>query len=387
MRIGKSRTRHVCATACGIITKFFRAGRWPFGNFMRFSRLSIFVTAILASVSAVGALASGLDDSVRGRILLDVENAGQAWYVAPQSLKRYDLGRPEQAFTVMRTLGLGISNANIAGIPVSNQPDNGGDRALREALAGRILLQVESHGEAWYVYPGDLRRYYLGRPEDAFNVMRDLGLGITSNDLSTIAIAQPLPSVSLSNVPFIAQAPLGEWNDERQQEGCEEASVLMAMGWVYNQGYAAKDARNEIIAMAAAQTKEYGTHQDTSAKDTVDRLIKGYFGYTKAEAKYDVTPEDIVGYLREGKLVIAAVNGQTLRNPYFSQPAPARHMIVVFGYDNATDEFITHEPGTRNGANYRYSSDIMRVSLRDYASGRYAPIPEPPRSAVIVVSR
>lgn len=39
---------------------------------------------------------------------------------------------------------------------------------------GRILLQVEGHGEAWYVSPSDGKRYLLGNPADAFRVMRDL---------------------------------------------------------------------------------------------------------------------------------------------------------------------------------------------------------------------
>lgn len=57
---------------------------------------------------------------------------------------------------------------------------------MAESKNGYILLQVESKGEAWYVYPKNKQRYYLGRPEDAFTVMRNLGLGITNADLSQI---------------------------------------------------------------------------------------------------------------------------------------------------------------------------------------------------------
>ncbi|MDD5032253.1 MAG: hypothetical protein PHR36_04415, partial [Patescibacteria group bacterium] len=39
-------------------------------------------------------------------------------------------------------------------------------------LIGYILLQVEAHGEAWYVYPTDGKAYYLGRPADALKVMQ-----------------------------------------------------------------------------------------------------------------------------------------------------------------------------------------------------------------------
>ncbi|MFH1030226.1 MAG: hypothetical protein V1770_03135 [bacterium] len=49
---------------------------------------------------------------------------------------------------------------------------------LAGRLKGKILLQVESKGEAWYVHPDNEKRYLLGKPADAFKVMQDLGLGL-----------------------------------------------------------------------------------------------------------------------------------------------------------------------------------------------------------------
>ena len=60
------------------------------------------------------------------------------------------------------------------------------DLKFAKARAGRILIQVERNGEAWYIFPVNLKRYYLGRPADAFNIMRELGLGITNKDLANI---------------------------------------------------------------------------------------------------------------------------------------------------------------------------------------------------------
>lgn len=61
---------------------------------------------------------------------------------------------------------------------------------LIDRVVGRILLQVEEHGEAWYVYPEDKKHYYLGRPADAFQIMREHGLRIANKDLAQIARAQ-----------------------------------------------------------------------------------------------------------------------------------------------------------------------------------------------------
>lgn len=48
------------------------------------------------------------------------------------------------------------------------------DYKFAAANKGKILLQVESKGQAWYIGATDGKRYFLGTPSDAFRVMRDL---------------------------------------------------------------------------------------------------------------------------------------------------------------------------------------------------------------------
>ncbi len=74
----------------------------------------------------------------------------------------------------------------LIGLTLSLAVTVSGSENLAERLSGKILLQVEQNGEAWYINPTDLRRYYLGRPSDAFNVMRTLGLGVSDDDLYQI---------------------------------------------------------------------------------------------------------------------------------------------------------------------------------------------------------
>jgi hypothetical protein len=118
--------------------------------------------------------------SLTGRILLQVEDKGQAWYVNPNNNQRYYLGRPDDAYRIMKDFGLGASNKDISAFLSSSAPVR---------LAGRILLQVEDKGQAYYVNPLDLQLYYLGRPNDAFNVICSLGLGISNTNLAKIVIA------------------------------------------------------------------------------------------------------------------------------------------------------------------------------------------------------
>lgn len=177
-------------------------------------------------------------EKVRGKILLQVEQNGEAWWVNPTNNQRYYLGRPDDAFTVMRNQGLGISNENISKIPIgieslsgsdqdgdglsdlfedaidsnrenadtdgdgftdyveiSNGFDPKGAHALAvdqqivDSVTGKIVLQVEQNGEAWFVEPSQKKRFFLGRPHDAFTIMRTLGLGISNADLERIQIA------------------------------------------------------------------------------------------------------------------------------------------------------------------------------------------------------
>lgn len=128
---------------------------------------------------------AGLADDLVGRILLDVERNGEAWYVYPEDNKRYFLGRPHDAFAIMRELGLGITEFDFQKIPQTGMEVEG-DQAITRRLSGRIVLQVEKNGEAWYINPVDLKKYYLGRPADAFAIMRELGLGISRKNLALI---------------------------------------------------------------------------------------------------------------------------------------------------------------------------------------------------------
>ncbi len=130
---------------------------------MKYWRYLYLLSLALIWLFPVTSEASALSTKLSGRIVLSVEENGEAWYVNPTDSRRYFLGRPADAFRVMRELGLGINEAQFqeiaqAGMPVAGNVD------LATRLSGRIILQVEKNGEAWYINPVDLRKYYLGRP-------------------------------------------------------------------------------------------------------------------------------------------------------------------------------------------------------------------------------
>lgn len=130
---------------------------------------------------------------VKGYILLQVQSLGEAWYVHPETNKRYYMKDGNIAYQMMRSFGLGITDSDLGKIPVStdtNTLKNATSVCLTNSTAsrlkGKILLQVEQHGEAWYVYPKNCRRIYMKDGTAAYEIMRFLGLGITNADLNQI---------------------------------------------------------------------------------------------------------------------------------------------------------------------------------------------------------
>lgn len=169
--------------------------------------------------------AQGLASELSGRIVLQVQQHGEAWYIYPEDLRRYYLSRPDDAFAIMRFLGLGITDENLAKIPTADQAWSG-DAMIMSHVRGRIVLQVEQHGEAWYVNPLDGKRYYLGRPDDAFNLMTQFGQGMYDVDILSIS-----PSIEIQSVQSV-----GSSTEEYVVVHNAGAFAQSLAGWVVNDG-------------------------------------------------------------------------------------------------------------------------------------------------------
>lgn len=344
-------------------------------------KIYIYLTIILIGVFLFlpnNLEAQTLASRLSGRILLQVEDNGEAWYIYPKNYRRYYLGRPSDAFSVMRNLGLGAKSEIID------------QRIFPSTLGGMILLDVNRHGEAYYINPLTLEKHYLGRPDDAFILMRQLGLGIKNNDLSLITtgsvgeIERGYASSYLENVPFTSQAPYFDWSDTRQQDGCEEASALMAVKWAKGESLTKEEALEEILAASDYLLEKYGEYRDISVSDATRWLYHDYFNYEKVEARYNVVDTDIILELEKGNLVVAPFNGQLLFNPHFTGAGPERHMLVIRGYDREDDSFITNDPGTRYGENYRYRREVLFEAIRDYKTGYHEPISGSPKNIIVI---
>lgn len=189
-------------------------------------------------VSPIVAEAAPAITTLRGKILLQVEDSGKAWYVKTDTGKRVYIKDGQAAYDLMRASGVGIKNIDLQKIPIglesrmsyadsdydglpdkieqaigtdANNPDSDGDSykdgtevingydplgkdklifntTLVNRLKGKIVLQVENHGEAWYINPANGKRYYMADGPSAYQVMKYLSLGISNKDLAKIDI-------------------------------------------------------------------------------------------------------------------------------------------------------------------------------------------------------
>lgn len=191
----------------------------------------------------------------------------------------------------------------------------------------------------------------------------------------------PLRSVFIE-VPFTSQAPFGEWSDKRQQDGCEETAAFMGVFWAQGlrqnmespSRIAKQYAKDEIIAAYEYQVTHFGSGIDTSTFDTQERIIRGYFNFHNTEVVEVVDINQIVRILMSGSIVIVPTNGRLLFNPNFTNGGPDRHNLVIKGYDLTARQFITNDPGTRQGENYRYDEKVLFTAIRDYETGDHEPI-------------
>lgn len=136
------------------------------------------------SVSTPDSDVRSLIDRLEGWIMLAVDRAGEAYYVDPVTKARYYLRDGPTAYEFLRTFGLGITTANLETIPEAGS--GAAVTSTARSLAGRILLQVDSVGEAWYVHPETYERHYMADGDEAYRIMRELSEGTMYDWISDI---------------------------------------------------------------------------------------------------------------------------------------------------------------------------------------------------------
>ncbi len=205
-----------------------------------------------------------------------------------------------------------------------------------------------------------------------------------SPTVSAQSTRSPLPGSAIHHrVPFTAQAPFGQWSNPMFQDGCEEASLVMAARWVQGKGLTSQEAADEIIALSQYEQRVLGSFRDASAADTA-QMMREYFRHNAVRVDDVASVQDLYRELAAGNILMIPMDGRALGNPHFTPPGPERHMLVVVGYDPQTKEFITNDPGTRFGEAYRYAEAVLMDAMLDYPTGDHVPIVSREKRMIVV---
>ena len=166
--------------------------------------------------------------------------------------------------------------------------------------------------------------------------------------------------------PFTPQAPTANW-DELHNEACEEAVAIMAGSYFSSstQANLAPDTvETELAKLTAWQDKTFGYHLDTTSAETARMMGAVYGLHTRLLDNF--TEQDIKLALSAGKLVAISENGRRLNNPYYKQPGPVHHMLLLKGYGPGGN-FITNDSGTKRGLNYPYDFQTLYAAAADWS--------------------
>lgn len=138
-----------------------------------------FIFFIAGLFFLLGAFNVQAASNLSGRILLQVQDRGQAWYVSPTNSQRQEINSNDESFRNLIKLGLGVSNRDFLAI----------QKSAPSRLLGRILIKVEDKGQAYYLNPVDKKLYALRQASDLVDLIKKFGLGITNANLAKIKTA------------------------------------------------------------------------------------------------------------------------------------------------------------------------------------------------------
>ena len=169
------------------------------------------------------------------------------------------------------------------------------------------------------------------------------------------------------DVPFTPQAPLANW-DAVHEEACEEASVLMVLKYFAGKPIGTPaEADQAILRLVDRNEHILGFAVDQTAQQ-VAALIALENNRLRVSVVAHPSENSIKQALARGFLVIVPAAGRQLKNPYFQQPGPLYHMLVIRGYTK-DGYVITNDPGTKRGAGFLYPWQTLLDAIHDWNNG------------------
>ncbi|MCX6745882.1 MAG: C39 family peptidase [Candidatus Parcubacteria bacterium] len=194
-------------------------------------------------------------------------------------------------------------------------------------------------------------------------------LPAVKNLLPAKVINKPASSINLI-VPYINESPDNSWTGP-WKNACEEACITMVDKYYYGRSSVSiSEAKKEMTIFFDAQNKIWGGNANSDAARTA-QVVNDYTIYN-ATIIEKPTISQIKNELEQSRPVIVPLYGFDLHNkniPFVPAPrGTSYHMLVIIGYDDSTQDFITNDSGdTKDGPNHRYGYDLLMNAIHDYS--------------------
>lgn len=177
-----------------------------------------------------------------------------------------------------------------------------------------------------------------------------------------------LPDKHLIKTTFIPQSPEQNW-DQPWQDACEEAAILTVNYFYKNQKPDISTIRDDILKMIEFENSQNFTHDMN-----IDQMVLVAQKYLNFKTKIIDNPtiEDIKKYISQDIPVIVPANGKTLyqENKHFTHGGPYYHNLTILGYDDDKKQFTVHDVGTKSGAYFKYSYQLLTDSIHDFPESK-----------------
>ena len=231
---------------------------------------------------------------------------------------------------------------------------------LLAVLSGIAIFAMPKLGIADYVETHlELQEYEKSRESIPETTKKPAVLG--ASQAVSEAIAE-IPNSINYDLPFIPQAPFANW-DERHEDFCEEASLVMAAYYTETKQYTDLEAADELMNnLADWELTQFGSFKSTNNAETTE-IGSIQLGLNIDIEKVDI--KQIKQFLAEGRVIIAPTAGRELGNPFFQTPGPVYHMLLIKGYTE-NGQFVTNDPGTKHGADFLYDEQTLYDAIGEY---------------------
>ncbi len=186
-----------------------------------------------------------------------------------------------------------------------------------------------------------------------------------------------LPKEINLSVPFTSQAPEKNW-EQPWQDACEEAALLMLDAYYKHYNLSPLFAKDEILKII--KWEEERGWGNSIEMEKVKEMMSEYFHLSILALEHfstttqrtikiieNPTVEQIKKSIAAGNPVLVVADGKVLPNPHFRNGGPVYHALIIKGYTET--EFITNDPGTQFGKNFKYKYQDLLNAIHDWNNG------------------